>query len=180
MKGMLDMRIKYTSSIIIIILVLVFLAGCSREEENGPGKVRWDREVCARCAMAISDRNYSAQIRGGRPDRETKLYKFDDIGCAIIWLNKQNWKNDPRTKIWVNDHRNGNWLDAKTAWYVKARNTPMDYGLGAQSDQLPGTLNFTEATVHINKEEQRLDSHHGQPQSTPPSIPLLEEENLTQ
>ncbi len=160
----------------IIILVLFFLTGCTKHDENKPEEVRWDRETCARCAMAISDRSFSAQIRGGNPEQQTKLYKFDDIGCALVWLDKQNWKDDNRTKIWVNDHRNGDWIDAKTAWYVKVKYTPMDYGLGAQSENEPDALNFAEADAYIDKEENHSGSHSGHSDPASPLTPTQDKE----
>ena len=150
-------------------LPLVGMAGCSREPETGPGKVRWDRETCVRCAMAVSDRHYSAQVRGGPPGEKTRLYKFDDIGCAVIWLDEQPWKEDPRTEIWVNDHRTGEWIDARKAWYVTGRRTPMDYGLGAQDEPAEGALDFEQARQHIYAVEERLNTHGGLPHPAPPT-----------
>lgn len=146
-----------------LIIPLLFLVACGEEKTTGPENIRWDREICARCAMAVSDRNYSAQVRGGRADKRPKMYKFDDVGCAVIWLDKQNWKDDLRTEIWVNDHRDGKWINAKTAWYVKMKNTPMDYGMGAQVDYAEGALNFEQAREHIYKVEQRFNPHTGLP-----------------
>jgi len=59
----------------LLIFTLLFFSACSSEPDTGPGKVRWDREVCERCAMAVSDRSYSAQVRGGTAEKKTKLYQ---------------------------------------------------------------------------------------------------------
>ena len=154
----------------LIISMFLLLTACGEEKTTGPDKVRWDREICARCAMAVSDRNYSAQVRGGRADKKAKVYKFDDLGCAVIWLDKQNWKDDVRTEIWVNDHRDGKWINAKTAWYVKMNNTPMDYGLGAQTEKVDGAINYEDAIVHIYKVEERFNAHTGLPLVEPPDL----------
>ncbi len=151
---------KYRSVLMIIMMpVLVFLHSCSKENDTGPIKVRWDREVCTRCAMAVSDQRFAAQIRGGHADQKRRFYNFDDIGCAVIWLDKQNWKDEASTKIWVSDHRTGQWIDAQSAWYVTVDHTPMDYGLGAQDEHGPEAMNFTQARVHIYHQEQRLNIH---------------------
>ena len=63
----------------------------------------------------------------------------------------------------MNDHRNGKWINAKTAWYVKMKNTPMDYGLGAQTDKVEGALDFEQAKKHIYEVEQRFNPHTGLP-----------------
>ena len=142
-----------------LLLITLLLAGCSREDATGPGEVRWDRESCTRCAMAISDRFYAAQVRGGAAGQRTRLYKFDDIGCAVVWLDQQDWKDDARTGIWVTDQLSGAWLDARLASYVTGKVTPMDYGLGAQREASPGSMDFTRAREHIHAEDVRKHRH---------------------
>ena len=143
------------------LFIILLLSACSQQEETGPGKVRWDQETCLRCAMAVSDRKFSAQVRGGDAAGFTRLYKFDDIGCAVIWLDQQPWKDDPRTEIWVNDHRNGQWIDARTASYVTGKITPMGYGLGAQSEAAEGLRDFAGAREHIIMIENTVNIHGG-------------------
>ena len=150
------MRNLFYSSLLLLVLV-----GCSGEPDTGPGKVRWDREICPRCAMVISDHNYAAQVRGGPAEKKAKLYTFDDIGCAVIWLDKQDWKDDARTEIWVSNHANGDWLDARTAQYVTGKITPMGYGLGAQTKPSEGSLNYEQAKQHIYEVEEREHIHAG-------------------
>ncbi|RUM94028.1 MAG: protein NosL [Thiothrix sp.] len=147
----------------VVVLISLMISACTNEPETGPSEVRWDREICQRCAMAISDRNYSAQVRGAAAGNKTKLYKFDDLGCAVIWLDEQDWKDDVRTEIWVNAFDSGEWLDAKTAWYTTGKTTPMDYQLGATLDPKKGTLDFERAKKHIYEVEERLNTHNGQP-----------------
>jgi copper chaperone NosL len=144
-----------------LLLLAMLVAGCSRQADTGPVEVRWDKETCARCAMAVSDRNYSAQVRGGPAEKNTKVYKFDDLGCAVIWLDKQAWKADARTEIWVTDYRNGKWIDARKAAYVSGKVTPMGYGLGAQADPLEGALDFAAASEHIYMVENSEHKHKG-------------------
>jgi copper chaperone NosL len=144
-----------------LMLLIMLVAGCSRQADTGPVEVRWDKDTCERCAMAVSDRHYSAQVRGGPADKTTRVYKFDDIGCAVIWLDKQAWKADPRTEIWVTDYRNGKWIDARKAGYVTGKVTPMGYGLGAQADRIDGALDFTAAREHIYKVESSEHKHKG-------------------
>jgi len=143
------------------LLFVFLLAGCSGEDATGPGDVRWDRESCTRCAMAVSDRHYSAQVRGGTTGLKTRLYKFDDIGCAVVWLDGQPWKDNARTEIWVTDQLSGEWIDARLASYVTGKVTPMDYGLGAQREASPGAMDFTQARKHIDTEDERKHRHGG-------------------
>lgn len=144
-----------------VAIVILLLAGCSQSQTTGPEDVRWDREICTRCAMAVSDPHFAVQIRGGPENGKARVYKFDDFGCAVIWLDKQPWKDTPGTEIWVADHRNGNWLDARKAWYVSSDNTPMDYGLGAQPETVEGALNYEQAVTHVYTVEQNSGHHAG-------------------
>lgn len=142
-------------------LLLLLASGCSQEADTGPGEVRWDREICVRCAMAVSDHNYSAQIRRVIPGQRSKLYKFDDIGCAVIWLDEQPWKDEPLVEIWVTDYRTGEWRDARKSHYTTGKITPMDYGLGATAETPADqqVLNYSEAREHIYKIEEKYQMH---------------------
>ena len=144
-----------------LLLIALLLAGCSREDATGPGEVRWDRESCTHCAMAISDRHFAAQVRGGAAGQRTRLYKFDDIGCAVVWLDEQPWKDDARTGIWVTDQQSGAWIDARLASYVTGKVTPMDYGLGAQHEASPGGMDFAQAKKHIFTVDERKHRRGG-------------------
>ena len=142
-------------------LFFLVLTACSPQEVTGPGEVRWDRETCTRCNMAVGDRSYAAQVRGAPAGEQNKLYKFDDIGCAVIWLEKQEWKDDARTEIWVADHHNGQWLDARKAHYVTGKISPMNYGLGAQAEVAEGALDYSQAIAHIMMAEKQHHQHGG-------------------
>jgi copper chaperone NosL len=144
-----------------LLVLIMLVASCSRTTDTGPVAVRWDKDTCERCAMVVSDRHFSAQIRGGPAEKKTRVYKFDDIGCAVIWLDKQAWKADPRTEIWVNDFRNGKWIDARQASFVTGKVTPMGYGLGAQAEKVEGALNFAAAREHIYQVESSEHKHKG-------------------
>jgi copper chaperone NosL len=147
--------------LVSLVLLAGVLWGCSAGDTTGPGEVRWDREVCTRCGMAIGDRYASAQVRGAPAGQHNRLYLFDDIGCAVVWLDSQPWADDPRTEIWVTDHRDGRWIDARLASYITGIRTPMGYGLGAQLEHADGGMDFAHAREYIQAVEQRGHVHGG-------------------
>ena len=147
---------------VLLSFIFLVLGACSPDQVTGPGEVRWDREICTRCSMALSDRHYAAQVRGAPAGEQTRLYKFDDIGCAVIWLEQQEWKDDSRTEIWVADHDSGEWLDARKASFIEGKISPMNYGLGAQAQAIAGSLDFSEAKTHILTSEKERHLHGGQ------------------
>ncbi len=152
---------------LLAVLAILLLTSCSNETDTGPVEVRWDRDVCERCAMAVSDRNFAAQIRGGDAGQKQALHKFDDLGCAIIWLDQQTWKDEPAVEIWVNDFNSNDWIDATTASYLRGQRSPMNYGLAAQQSKAPDALNFTEARAHIYAVEKKHKLHKGFIHTTP-------------
>lgn len=159
----------------VIFFLFTLLAACGNDKQTGPVDVKWDRDSCQRCQMMLSERNFSAQIRVFPPGKRSKVFKFDDIGCAVLWLSKeglskeglnkegpaQSYNNDPKTEIWVNDYKTKKWINAKQAWFVKGVITPMGYGLGAQSEKVEGAMNYDEAVKHIYLVEKKLNIHGG-------------------
>lgn len=129
------------------------MSGCDTKIDINPKKVHWDRDMCERCRMVLSDRKFSAQAIN--PDNGRK-YVFDDVGCVILWFKENNisWKD--KAVIWVNDTRTGEWIDARKAFYDVTNITPMGYGFGAhakkediKADQ--EIIDFEEVTKRVIK-----------------------------
>ncbi len=144
---------------ILLAAWVLVLPGCGGDPGAGPLEVRWDRYTCERCRMVLSDRKHSAQIRRPTETGRSKTVFFDDIGCALIWLDDQPFAQDPAVEIWVNHWRTGDWIDARTATYLKGQVTPMEYGLGAQDEADPEGLSLAEAKAHVLEVERRFNSH---------------------
>jgi nitrous oxide reductase accessory protein NosL len=122
-------------------LLLSVLTACHQEPKTGPVEVKWDRDTCVRCNMALSDKRYAAQVRGGP---KHQAYKFDDFGCVVFWLNDKPWANDPATEM-----RSNQWIEARTAYYIPNKMTPMAYGFGAVALPEPGSVNYEEARKQV-------------------------------
>ena len=141
----------------ILVMPLFFISffGCEKKEIGSPEKIHWDRDMCERCKMAVSERKYAAEIINPKTG---KVYKFDDIGCATLWLDEEKipWKQS--AIIWVTDAKTGKWIDAKKAKYIEGAITPMAYGLSAYSEKtLPkgkNSLDFQTAVQKIKKIEK--------------------------
>jgi len=115
-----------------IFLFLLLFFGCSDHKIGDVQKVHWDRDMCERCKMAISERKFAFEIIDPKTG---KAYKFDDIGCGILWLDEEKipWKD--KAIMWVTDAKTGKWLDAKKAFYTDDSITPMAYGFAAYSNE---------------------------------------------
>jgi len=156
------MMLKQLSAIrlFFILAATIFIAACS-EQTTGPVEVKWDRDSCERCRMMLSDRDYSAQIRVFPEGKRSKVFRFDDVGCATLWLDASEWKDNQQTEIWVRSFKEDKWIDAKTAWYIKGKVTPMGYGLGAQSEKQADAIDFIQAKKHIVEVEKKFNIHGG-------------------
>jgi len=139
------------------------LAACSGDSGSGPVEVKWDRDSCERCRMVLSDRRHAAQVRGGPADGKSRVYKFDDIGGAIVWLEGKDWKDDAKTELWVTDFRDGRWIDGREAVYLDGQMTPMDFGLGAQDEPVEGGISFQQVRAMVLENEEHRQRHKGQP-----------------
>ena len=106
--------------------ILFLFLGCSEQKtDNAPAELHWDRDMCDRCVMVISDRKNALQYR---EPATKKLYKFDDIGCMALWFNEENLSYKDSVKIWITDAKSGEWIDARSAFYTAGNVTPMAFG----------------------------------------------------
>ncbi|TKI69626.1 hypothetical protein FCU45_06095 [Sulfurimonas crateris] len=114
--------------IIIISLLAVMFLGCEKKDGDGPVKIHWDRDMCDRCVMVLSDRKNTLQLR----DPNTKrVYKFDDIGCMGLWFNEENIAYKDSVAIWITDAHTAEWINAREAFYTTNNITPMAFGFSA-------------------------------------------------
>ena len=111
---------------------LLSFSACEKREAGAPEEMHWDRDMCERCKMAISERKFAAQIIN---PQNGKVYKFDDIGCAVLWMDETQIPWREQAIIWVIDASTGKWIDAKKAHYSDDSITPMAFGFAAYSDK---------------------------------------------
>lgn len=108
-------------------LLLAPLAACG--ERTGPEDISWGRDACEHCRMIISERPFATELRGGPRKR---IYKFDDVGCAIHWARHEKLDLGEMPEFWVMSHADGKaWLDARQAFYRIDVRSPMNYNFGA-------------------------------------------------
>jgi len=118
-------------------LFLLIIACSQGNKEQLPVDFVWDRVACEECKMALSDPHYSAQVI----DPDGRASYFDDMGCAILWLQRQHWKENAR--VWVNDVKTTEWIEAqKGNWIYGDPKTPMGYGFAATLSPVENALDF--------------------------------------
>ena len=111
-----------------LFITLFTLSGCEQERDTSVRTVHYDRDMCARCAMVVSDRKNTTQAINPQTN---KVYMFDDIGCMVLWFDEEKvpWKD--KAVIWITDVDTGEWIDARKAFYDTENITPMAYGFSA-------------------------------------------------
>lgn len=142
---------KLLLSFFVPLIVASLFMGCEKESISSPKKVHWDRDMCARCVMVVSDRHNTAQVIDVKTG---KKYMFDDIGCMVLWLEEEqvSWKNE--AIIWITDAQTGEWIDARTAFYDTQNVTPMAYGFSAHKSK--DTIEIGEEVVDYEELVKRV------------------------
>jgi copper chaperone NosL len=149
-------RRKFLALGLLLTPLAAALSSCGKSSSALPAgmhEIKWDRDICSRCSMVISDRRFGAEMVGG-PKRT--VFKFDDIGCAIFWTRDRiadhPWMNDAATKLWVADQNSRSddvrWLEARAAHYV-TRTSPMAYNQVAVARPEAGSVDFPTMIEHV-------------------------------
>ena len=126
-------------------------SACEEKSKTDVAKVHWDRDMCARCVMVVSDRQNTTQAR----DPHTgKKYMFDDIGCMVLWFKEENIEWKDKAVVWITDVNTGEWINARTAFYDTENITPMAYGFSAHKTK--ETIKDGQEIVDYNEVVKRV------------------------
>ncbi|WP_228711958.1 nitrous oxide reductase accessory protein NosL [Halarcobacter ebronensis] len=125
---MIEYKIKNIFRLFYLIVLLAFLSGCENRTSTDPKEIHWDRDMCERCRMVISDRKFAVEVIN---PTNSRVYKFDDIGCVPLWFKEENITWEDSAIIWIKDRETTKWIDAKKAFYDTISISPMAYGFGA-------------------------------------------------
>jgi nitrous oxide reductase accessory protein NosL len=146
---------KLARSLILFIIIMISFNGCEKKDPSELNKVHWDRDMCERCKMVVSERHHAVQVINLENGRS---YMFDDIGCVVLWFDDEKIDWAPKAKIWITDVTTGKWIDARKAFYDTSNITPMAYGLAAHKSKESikkgeEIVNFEEMSKRIFKIE---------------------------
>ena len=126
------------------------LSGCTDDKwPEGMKSIIWDRDTCVRCNMAISDRRFAAEMRGGPKDT---VFKFDDVGCLVFWLEEKRdrfpWMAGASPRLWVAGYNSKSrdemiCHDPRQVRYI-TRTSPMGYNYAAAGEAGADSLSYEE------------------------------------
>jgi nitrous oxide reductase accessory protein NosL len=124
---------KYFKIFIFFLLFSLLFAGCEKKEvanyiskDGKPVVFKLGATIDPECGMDVKRMKNASEVilKGG------KTIIFDDPGCMIKWLHKNNF--DPKNvTMWTFANDTHKWINAKKAKYDMTDNTPMHYGFGA-------------------------------------------------
>ncbi|MDR2790316.1 MAG: nitrous oxide reductase accessory protein NosL [Campylobacteraceae bacterium] len=147
-------------NLVKLLAVCLFFVGCDSRIDMSAKDIKIDRDVCAHCKMVISSANYAAQV----VTKDGKRYFFDDIGCALAWLDLKDKEMQESSYIYAADFQSAEWINAREAYYTSGANSPMHYGFAAHKKDLEDAENFDFAHVKkavIGKDnESNSTAHH--------------------
>jgi nitrous oxide reductase accessory protein NosL len=157
-------------TLVALVAVLVVACGKRGNWPEGMEPIHWDRDTCAQCNMAISDPRFAVELRQGP---KNTAYKFDDIGCLIVWTNAQArktgtppWWEGTDARVWIADFGSMTanretllWLDARIARYIE-RSSPMGYNLAAVESSSERSIGF-DGIVRFGQAHRHDDEHDG-------------------
>ena len=118
--------------ILVIGLLAFSFSACEKKDISGVAKIHWDRDMCARCVMVVSDRQNTTQVRDPKTG---KKYVFDDIGCMALWFEEEKIQWRDKAIVWITDADSGEWIDARKAFYDTENITSMAYGFSAHKSK---------------------------------------------
>ena len=135
----------------LVMAVLLGFTACEKKNPTEIHRVHWDRDMCERCKMVVSDRHHATQVIN---PANGKSYMYDDIGCAVLWFEEDKIAWVSTAKIWVTDITTGKWIDAKTAFYDTNNITSMAYGFAAHENN--STIKAEEEVIDFVEVSKRI------------------------
>jgi len=105
---------------------------------------------CAKCKMDVASLDYATQAVKKNGD----TYFFDDIGCMILWLEKNSEEIATTYVMTLDTHK---WIKAEQARYSRIAPSPMGYGFGAVEASKAGLISYDEMKTYMLKGETLRD-----------------------
>ncbi len=111
-------------------VLLILLMSCSDKPESGPANIYYGEDICERCKMIVSEKDFASQYQLS----SGQSVKFDDLGCMIHYADEEDNLNI--SSVYVMDYSSKEWIDGQDAYYIWSQNitTPMGHGILALKD----------------------------------------------
>lgn len=106
--------------------LLLLLGGCG-ESGFPPEEINPEKDACEVCNMSIIEEAYATEVIA----KDGTVYKFDDIGCMVKFLQDEKGKTMEKSDLYVRDFESLEWVHLEDAYHVYHPDTvtPMAYGV---------------------------------------------------
>jgi len=135
--------------------------GNDKQEPLPISEIKKDKKVfCLECKMMVKNVRNSAQVI--TPNGKT--YFFNDIGCMIKWVNRQEDYEEKELVMYVFIPECSCYMNAYEAWYIRDGITPLGYGVVAfgtymeaqRSDLLSSSIEYGYKNFNGNEEAEKV------------------------
>ncbi|MBK9271350.1 MAG: nitrous oxide reductase accessory protein NosL [Saprospiraceae bacterium] len=115
-------------------MLILFLVSCSVD----PEPIQYGSDLCQTCKMGIMEKGFAAEI----VTKKGKVYKFDDVGCQLLFLKSGAIKQEDCAHILVIKHgTEQDFVDVKNAIFLTGAKikSPMNFNLACyhSDDMIP-------------------------------------------
>lgn len=117
-----------TKGFAFIVVILLFISACGKDQAYEPEKINPEVDVCEVCNMSVAAELFATQMIM----KDGDVYKFDDLGCMIEMIETNGTiQTADIVKKYVRDVETGEWVELEKAYYVYHADiwTPMAYGV---------------------------------------------------
>ncbi|NQU48720.1 MAG: hypothetical protein HQ519_08740 [Planctomycetes bacterium] len=129
----------------LVVAVVLYVAASNRQTQDGPKDVIWDKTACVFCAMHLGDPRFAAQL--STEDGDT--YFYDDPGCLFLHQHELEQGQTSIHSRWFHKMDGQGWLNESEVAFLRAENTPMDYGFGAVVVGSPNAIDLKTAAAEV-------------------------------
>ena len=138
-------KLLLASSALVLLGIMAVAVFILQKPPTGPVPIDWDRANCAECKMAISDRNFAAQLQ----TREGEVYNFDDPGCLFVFLKKHPDLKVRAIYFW--SYTTKKWLRESETAFIRVERSPMGYGIASVPKGTPNSFSIQKAKEIVQK-----------------------------
>ncbi len=135
---------KLFKNLFVGLVLITFFIGCTSDDT----KTTEDKQSCKECYMPLPNSHIHTSVLVDEKDN----ILFDDIGCMILWSQKNKIDlKTKQTKIFANDSKK--YIDTAKAHFTINEKTPMLYGFSAYEIPCEKCIDFSEVVIRMARGE---------------------------
>lgn len=113
-------KARVATALVALFIAPIFFSACNQD----PQPIEFGKEACAHCSMMIMNPNFAGELI----TQKGKVYKFDDAGCLVSFINSDGMKHEKISGIYFDDFTGDHhFLKSEQSFFLYSSelNTPM-------------------------------------------------------